>query len=131
MSLSDPVSDMLTRIRNAHMAGHDVVEVRHSGLKEEIARVLKKEGYVNDYVVEGGTQKVLRVYLKYAEGREAAIRGIKRESRPGLRRYAGRGETPLVLSGLGTAILSTSQGVMTAREANKRGVGGEVMCTVW
>lgn len=131
MSLSDTIADMLTRVRNAHMAGVDIVEVPHSKLKSEITRILKKEGYITDYLVEGSTKKILRIYLKYVTGGEPAIRGLKRESKPGLRRYVTADEAPRILGGLGIAILSTSHGVMTASEARKRRVGGEVLCSVW
>lgn len=131
MSLSDTIADMLTRVRNAHMAGLDIVEMPHSKLKGEISRVLKKEGYITDYVVEGGAKKVLRIYLKYTVEREPAIRGLKRESKPGLRRYVAADEVPRVLGGLGVTILSTSSGVMTGSEARKQHVGGEVLCSVW
>jgi len=122
---------MLTRIRNAHRAELDVVEMPYSKLKGEITRVLKKEGFVNDYVVEGGTRKVLRIYLKYSEDRKPAISGLQRESRPGLRRYTNAQEVPKVLGGLGVAILTTSAGVMTAKTARQDNVGGEVLCSVW
>ena len=113
MSWSDPLSDMLTRIRNAYMAGHDVVEIPYSNLKSEVSRVMKREGYITDFVVEGGNRKTLRVYLKYTSEHAPVIRGLKRESRPGLRHYVEAGALPLVLGGLGTAIISTSAGVMT------------------
>lgn len=131
MSLSDPIADMLTRIRNAHMAGHEVVEVPHSKLKGEITRVLKREGYINDYVVEGSVKKTLRLYLKYTGESEPAIRGLKRESKLGLRSYVAAAEVPRVLGGLGIAILSTSSGIMTDREARGKHVGGEVLCSIW
>jgi len=132
MSLSDPIADMLTRIRNAHMAGHEVVEVPHSKLKGEITRVLKREGYINDYVVEGGVKKTLRLYLKYTgDESEPAIRGLKRESKLGLRSYVGADDVPQILGGLGIAILSTSSGIMTDREAREKHVGGEVLCSIW
>lgn len=131
MSLSDPIADMLTRIRNAHMGGHEVVEMPHSRLKTEITRVLKREGYVTDYVVEGGVRKVLRLYLKYTDDHDPAIRGLQRESKPGLRRYVSTAEVKPVLGGLGVSILSTSAGVMSDREARKKHVGGEVLCSVW
>lgn len=131
MSMTDPIADMLTRIRNALAAEQDVVEMPHSLLKTEIGRLLKKKGYVTDYVVEGGARKILRIYLKYDEEREPAIRGIKRESRPGLRRYVGADEVPNVLGGLGMTIMSTPSGVMTGREARANRVGGEVLCAVW
>jgi small subunit ribosomal protein S8 len=131
MSLSDPIADMLTRVRNAHMGGLEVVEMPHSKLKAEVTRVLKREGYITDYVVEGGTQKVLRLYLKYTDEHEPAIRGIQRESKPGLRRYVNTAGIKPVLGGLGVAILSTSAGVMSDKEARKKHVGGEVLCSVW
>ncbi len=131
MSLSDPIADMLTRIRNAHMAGHEVVEVPHSKLKGEITRVLKREGYINDYVVEGGVKKTLRLYLKYTGENEPAIRGLQRESKLGLRSYVAADEVPQILGGLGIAILSTSSGIMTGREAREKHVGGEVLCSIW
>jgi len=131
MSWSDPVADMLTRIRNAHGAEQEIVEIPASKLKAEIARVLKREGYVSDFVIEGGGRKTLRVYLKYGAERTPAIRGLKRESRPGLRHYVKGDGIPRVLGGMGIAILSTSAGIMTDREARERHVGGEVLCSVW
>ena len=131
MSMSDPIADMLTRIRNAHGAGLDVLEMPHSRLKSEMLRVLKEEGYITDYTAEGGTKKILRVYLKYTAERDPVIQGLRRESRPGLRRYVSSGEVPRVLGGLGTALLSTSRGVMTDKEARRRKVGGEVLCSLW
>ena len=131
MSRSDQISDMLTRIRNAYSAGHDIVEMPCSRLKGEIARVLKREGFITDHVVEGGGKKTLRVYLKYTDDREAAIRGLRRESRPGLREYVSADKVQGVLGGLGVGILSTSSGVMSDREARKRRLGGEYLCSVW
>ncbi len=131
MSLSDPIADMLTRVRNAHSAGLDTAEMPHSNLKNEISRVLKKEGFITDYIVEGGHKKILRIYLKYVADHEPAIRGLKRESRPGLRKYVAADKVPKVLGGLGMAVLSTSSGVMTDKEARKQSVGGEVLCSVW
>lgn len=131
MSMSDPIADMLTRIRNAHMANLEVAEVPYSKIKSEITRVLKKEGYITDYVVEGGTKKVLRIYLKYASENEAAIRGLKRVSKPGLRKYVKSDRIPKVLGGLGINVVSTSQGIMTDKEARKSKVGGEVLCSIW
>jgi small subunit ribosomal protein S8 len=122
---------MLTRIRNAYGAGHEVVDMPHSRLKGEIARILKKEGFITDYVVEGGGRKNLRLYLKYAAEHEPVIRGVKRESRPGLRRYVNAADVPRVLGGLGVAILSTSSGVMTDKDAREKHVGGEHLCSVW
>lgn len=130
MSMSDPIADMLTRIRNAHMAALEKVDIPHSKLKGEIARVLKREGYIADYAIEGGT-RTLRVFLKYTNDQEPVIRGIKRESKQGRRVYVGADNLPRVLSGLGIAILSTSTGLMTDKEARKQHIGGEVLCSVW
>ena len=131
MALCDPVADMLTRIRNGYMAEADIVEMPHSKLKGDITKMLKKEGYINDYVVEGGVKKILRIYLKYTADREAAIRGIKRESKPGLRRYVSADSIPRIIGGLGVAVLSTSSGIMSGKEAKKQGIGGEFVCSVW
>ena len=130
MSWSDPIADMITRIRNAHMAGRDMVEMPHSKLKGEITRVLKKEGFIADYTVEGDG-RLLRLYLKYTDDREPVIRGIKRDSRPGLRHYVSAQDIPRVLGGLGVNILTTSIGVMTGVEARNQNVGGELVCSVW
>ncbi len=129
---SDPISDMLTRIRNALHAGRRRVVIPHSRLKAEIARILQGEGYLEE-VAEGGdgVRKTLELVLKYERGKVPCIRGLRRMSTPGLRRYAGKGEIPRVLGGLGIVILSTSQGLMTDREARRRKVGGEVLCYVW
>ncbi len=131
MSCTDPISDMLTRIRNAHMAGHEAADMPHSRFKGEVARILKKEGYIVNYRVEGGQSKTLRIYLKYAEENEPVIRGLKRQSRPGWRRYVSANDIPRVFGGMGVAILSTSKGVMTDAEARRNKVGGELICTVW
>ncbi len=134
MNVTDPVADMLTRIRNASSAKLDVAEIPHSILKGEIARILKREGYVADYVTEGhGGKKNLRVFLKYGPGaaRPPVIRGIRRISKPGLRRYAPADKLPRVMAGMGLAILSTSKGILTDREAREQKTGGEVMCHVW
>jgi small subunit ribosomal protein S8 len=131
MSWSDPIADMLTRIRNALGAGRDVVEMPHSKMKAEIARVLKHEGFVNDFSVEGGVRKELKVYLRYTDKREPAIRGLKRMSTPGLRRYVQARAVPRVLGGQGVALLSTSRGILSDREAREQGIGGELICTVW
>lgn len=132
MSLSDPIADMLTRIRNAHRAGLEMVQMPHSAMKSEIARVLKKEGFVADFVTEGqGGKKNLCVYLKYGPNQTAVIRGLKRVSKPGLRRYVSCKKIPRVIGGMGVAILSTSQGIVTDREARKSKLGGEVICYVW
>lgn len=131
MSYTDPIADMLTRVRNAQMAEHKAVEIPYSKIKEEIAKVLKREGYVRDYVVEGTFPKSLKVYLKYLQENEPMIKGIKRESKPGLRIYSPSDELPKVLGGLGIAILSTSSGIMTGKDAKQKNVGGEVLCSVW
>ena len=132
MSVSDPISDMLTRIRNAGRAGLDTTEMPHSKLKGEIARILKKEGFIADYVAEGlAGKKQLRVYLKYTSDRTPVIRGLRRISKPGLRRYAGVAKAPRVIGGMGIAIISTSRGLMTDREMRHGRVGGEVLCYVW
>ncbi len=128
---TDPIADMLTRIRNAQKAEHEAVNIPYSKIKEEIARVLKREGYVRDYVVDGVNPKTLRVYLKYLRENEPMIRGIQRASKPGLRKYSGSTELPKVLGGLGIAILSTSSGIMTGKDAKQKNVGGEVLCSVW
>jgi len=131
MSLSDPLADMLTRMRNAIAVGHEKVSMPSSKLKGEVARVMKTEGLIRDYVVEGAVQKTLTIYLKYLDGYEPTIRGLKRFSKQGLRKYSGADEIPKVLGGLGVAILSTSSGIMSDKEARKKHVGGEVLCTVW
>jgi len=127
---SDPVSDLLTRIRNAGMALHPSVSIPHSRFKEAIARVLKDEGYVADVAVEGDKLKTLKVGLKY-QGRKAVIQGLKQVSTPGLRRYVAGSEAPRFLGGLGVAILSTPKGIMTGSQARRQNVGGEVVCYVW
>ena len=133
MSMSDPIADMLTRIRNANTAKHDTVEMPCSKMKEAIADILVKEGYVAGYeVIEDGVKKTMRITLKYgANKNEKVISGIKRISKPGLRIYANKDELPRVLGGMGTAIVSTNKGVITAKEARKLGVGGEVIAFVW
>ncbi|MCA9752786.1 MAG: 30S ribosomal protein S8 [bacterium] len=132
MSMSDPIADMLTRIRNAGRAGHKRVDVPASKLKLEIARILLKERFISNYkFVEDGPQGVIRVYLKYTPEDEPVINGLERVSKPGLRRYAGVQEIPRVLGGMGVSILSTSRGIMTGREARTAGVGGEILCNVW
>lgn len=135
--MTDPIADMLTRIRNAAAARHTRVDVPASTLKVEIARILEAEGYIAGYKMaeretEGGTaMPVIRIALKYGPRGERVISGIERVSRPGRRVYFGRTDVPIVLGGLGTSILTTSRGVMTGREAVKAGVGGEVLCNVW
>jgi small subunit ribosomal protein S8 len=132
MSLTDPVADFLTRIRNAHNARHQKLDVPASKLKLEIARILKEEGYLSNFkVTDEEGKKILRVYLKYGPNNEAAINCIERVSRPGCRVYVGRNEIGRVLGGLGINILTTPKGVMTGRQARKEGVGGEVLCQVY
>lgn len=132
MQITDPVADMLTRIRNANTAKHESVDVPASNLKKAIAKILLDEGYIKSYeVVEDGTQGVIRIQLKYLAGKEKVISGLRRVSKPGLRVYAGADELPRVLKGLGIAIISTSKGVMTDKEARKAHVGGEVLAFVW
>ena len=127
--LTDPIADMLTRIRNANQAMHDRADLPTSRLKEQIARILKEEGYIRDFkVVEGESFNTLVVELKYGKSRERVITGIKRVSKPGRRVYARQDRLPRVLGGMGTAILSTSKGVITSRNAEKEGIGGEVIC---
>ena len=132
MSVCDPVGDMLARIRNAGRAGHPEVALPHSRLKGEICRVLKKEGFIRDYTTESASgHRVLRLVLKYAADRTPVIRGMRRVSKPGCRRYAATGKLKGVRSGTGMAILTTSSGIMTDRDARRARVGGEVMCHVW
>lgn len=133
MSMSDPIADFLTRIRNAHMATLKTVEAPHSKLKEEVARILTQEGYIAGYAKTVGADgyPALTVKLKYHRGAEPAIRGIRRVSKPGLRQYVNASDIPRVLDGLGVAILSTSSGVMPDSEARAKGVGGEVLCSIW
>ena len=133
MTMSDPIADMLTRIRNANTAKHDTVDVPSSKMKLAIAQILQDEGYIRKYeVVDDGTFKSIHITLKYgADKTEKIITGIKRISKPGLRVYAGKDELPRVLGGLGIAIISTNQGVITDKEARKQGVGGEVLAFVW
>ena len=128
--MTDPISDMLTRIRNANLALVPEVEVSHSRIKESIASILKKEGYIADCHVEGKTAKKIKLKLKF-QGRKGIIAGLKRVSKPGLRRYAGATDIPRVLGGMGTAIVSTSRGVMTGVQARKQSLGGELLCYVW
>jgi small subunit ribosomal protein S8 len=128
--LTDPIADLLTRIRNAYRARHKTVDLPHSKVKESIARVLVKEGYLADCAVSGDKKKVLHLTLRYA-GRKPAVTGLRRISKPGLRHYVGADEVPRVLGGLGVPILTTSQGVMSGREARRAHVGGEVVCYVW
>jgi small subunit ribosomal protein S8 len=133
MSMTDPIADMLTRIRNGIQAHHDRVELPVSKLKVEIAKILKSEGFISNYklVEESKVQGTLRLYLKYSDDGEPVIHGIERISRPGRRVYRGKEELPKVLGGLGLAIVSTSKGVLSGTDAAKSGVGGEVLCQVW
>ena len=132
MTLTDPIGDMLTRVRNAHSVGKETVSMPSSKKLVEIARVMAEEGYITRYeVIEGEPRATLEITLKYGEKKAKTIRGIKRISKPGLRIYAGKDELPRVLGGLGTAIVSTSKGVMCDRDARKAGVGGEVIAYVW
>jgi small subunit ribosomal protein S8 len=132
MKLTDPVADMLTRIRNAIRARHQKVDVPASKLKLEIARILKEEGYVSNFkATEEEGHKVIRIYLKYDNNNDAVISNVARVSRPGCRVYVGRTEIPRVLGGMGINILTTPRGVMTGRQARKQGLGGELLCEVW
>ncbi|MBC7083848.1 MAG: small subunit ribosomal protein [Bacillota bacterium] len=132
MVTTDPIADMLTRIRNANTVARDVVEVPSSRVKREIAKILKEEGFIRDFEVIGDRkQGVLRIYLKYGPNKQRVITGLKRISKPGLRVYAGKDELPRVLGGLGIAVISTPKGIMADRKARKEGVGGEVICYVW
>ena len=132
MQITDPVADMLTRIRNANTAKHESVDVPASNLKKAIAQILLDEGYIKSFeVVEDGTQGIIRIQLKYLAGKEKVISGLRRVSKPGLRVYAGAEELPKVLRGLGIAIVSTSKGVMTDKKARQAHVGGEVLAFVW
>ena len=132
MTMTDPIADMLTRIRNANNAGHKTVEIPASNEKKAIAEILLEEGYVNKVeYIDDAKQGMIKITLKYGEDKSRVIAGIKRISKPGLRVYAGKEDLPKVLNGLGVAIISTSKGVLTDKEARKAGVGGEVICYVW
>jgi len=132
MILSDPISDMLTRIRNANMAEHPQVQLPHSKLKSEVARLLKEEGYIKDFTTENVSGKAtLVLFLKYLEDQKPVIQGLRRVSRPSRRHYVGADDVPRVLGGIGTAFLSTSSGILTDNEARKAHVGGEVLCYIW
>ena len=132
MQITDPIADMLTRIRNANTARHETVDIPASNMKKAIAEILNNEGYIKGYqIIEDGKQGVIRVTLKYTGNKEKVISGIKRISKPGLRMYAPADELPRVLKGLGIAIISTSKGIMTDREARKLHIGGEVLAFVW
>lgn len=132
MIISDPIADMLTRIRNANQVRHEKVEIPGSNMKRAIAEILKNEGYVRDAeFVSDEQQGVIRLFLKYGKGQERVITGLKRISKPGLRVYVNHESIPRVLGGLGVAIISTSKGILTDREARQQGLGGEVLCYVW
>jgi len=133
MNLTDPIADMLTRIRNAIMVRHEFVLVPASKIKISIANVLKEEGFIQNYeVLKGSTpQRVIKIHLSYTEKKQSALTGLQRVSKPGLRVYCQKGETPRVYGGLGIAILSTSKGILTGQQAWGKGVGGEVLCYVW
>ena len=132
MHITDPIADMLTRIRNANNAKHDTVDVPASNMKKAIAQILLEEGYIKNFqLIDDGTQGVIRITLKYNAGKEKVLSGLRRVSKPGLRVYAGADELPRVLRGLGTAIVSTSKGVMTDKKAREAPVGGEVLAFVW
>ena len=132
MQMTDTIADMLTRIRNANSARHETVDIPASNLKKSIARILLDEGYIKGMtIINDGKQGIIRITLKYTSGKKNVITGIKRISKPGLRVYAGKDEIPKVLGGLGTAIISTSKGIMTDKKARAEGVGGEVLAFVW
>ena len=130
--MTDPIADMLTRIRNANTVKHETVDVPASNMKKELARILLEEGFIRGYdVIEDGKQGIIRIQLKYGQAGEKVITGLKRISKPGMRVYAAKEELPKVLNGLGISIISTSKGILTDRQARKEGVGGEVICYVW
>lgn len=133
MGMTDPIADMLTRIRNANKMFHEGVEMPHSNAKEEIARILRDEGYIKDYEVNGeqGSKRSLKLMLKYSKEKERVISGLKRISKPGLRVYCKSDDIPRVLGGLGCCIVSTSKGIMTGPDCREKSVGGEVLCYVW
>ena len=132
MTMTDPIADMLTRIRNANTVGHTTVEIPASNMKKAIAEILLNEGFIGGFeVIEDNTQGVIKVQMKYGAGKEKVINGIKKISKPGLKVYAKANEVPSVLGGLGIAIISTSKGIISDKEARKLGVGGEVICYVW
>ena len=130
--MTDPIADMLTRVRNANMVKHETVDVPASNMKKEIARILLEEGFIRGYdVIEDGKQGIIRIQLKYGQMSERVITGLKRISKPGMRVYAAKDEVPKVLNGLGISIISTSKGILTDKQARKENVGGEVICYVW
>ena len=128
--MTDPIADMLTRIRNANRALLPAIDLPHSKIKESIAGILKKEGYITDFAVEGKLPKVIKMKLKY-QGKKSVIEGLRRISTPGLRRYVGATDIPRVRGGLGVAVVSTSEGLMTGNQARKKNIGGELICYVW
>ena len=132
MTMTDPIADMLTRIRNANVVKHETVDVPASNMKKELARILLEEGFIRGYdVIEYGKQGIIRIQLKYGQTGERVISGLKRISKPGMRVYADKHEVPRVLNGLGISIISTSKGILTDKQARKENVGGEVICYVW
>ena len=132
MTMTDPIADMLTRIRNANVVKHETVDVPASNMKKELARILLEEGFIRGYdVIEDGKQGILRIQLKYGQEGERVITGLKKISKPGMRVYAANHEIPKVLNGLGISVISTSKGILTDKQARKENVGGEVICYVW
>ena len=132
MTMTDPIADMLTRIRNANVVKHETVDVPASNMKKELARILLEEGFIRGYdVIEDGKQGIIRIQLKYGQSGERVIQGIKRISKPGMRVYTNAYEVPKVLNGLGISVISTSKGILTDKQARKENVGGEVICYVW
>ena len=132
MTMTDPIADMLTRIRNANVVKHETVDVPASNMKKELSRILLEEGFIRGYdVIEDGKQGIIRIQLKYGQTGERVISGLKRISKPGMRVYADKHEVPRVLNGLGISIISTSKGILTDKQASKENVGGEVICYVW
>ena len=132
MTITDPIADMLTRIRNANVVKHETVDVPASNMKKELSRILLEEGFIRGYdVIEDGKQGIIRIQLKYGQTGERVISGLKRISKPGMRVYADKHEVPRVLNGLGISIISTSKGILTDKQARKENVGGEVICYVW
>ncbi|HDO9326298.1 TPA: 30S ribosomal protein S8 [Clostridioides difficile] len=132
MTMTDPIADMLTRIRNANVVKHETVDVSASNMKKELARILLEEGFIRGYdVIEDGKQGIIRIQLKYGQEGERVITGLKKISKPGMRVYAANHEIPKVLNGLGISVISTSKGILTDKQARKENVGGEVICYVW
>ena len=132
MTMTDPIADMLTRIRNANVVKHETVDVPASNMKKELSRILLEEGFIRGYdVIEDGKQGIIRIQLKYGQTGERVISGLKRISKPGMRVYTNAYEIPKVLNGLGISIISTSKGILTDKQARKENVGGEVICYVW